>query len=89
MIDLNFADLSIESPERINGRPKPRQYPNERTAPRAALDSWKANVCTAASAGPIQGVQPIPNNTPRSGAPSNPPVVRIFGLMVGENGKRP
>ena len=32
---------------------------------------------------------PIPNNTPSKGAPSKPPVVRIFGLIVGEKGKRP
>ena len=59
-----MADLSNDNPERIKGSPRPKQYPKERTAPRTALDSWKARVWTAANAGPIHGVQPIPNNTP-------------------------
>ena len=73
----------------MNGIPKPIPYPIERIAPRTALDSVKASVCTVARAGPIHGVQPIPNMTPNNGAPAMPPVVEIFGCNVGAKGNRP
>ena len=85
----SFSDLSRNTPDAINGRPSPMQYPNDRTAPRTALDSWNASACTLASAGPIHGVQPTPKRNPRIGAPMSPPLVEIFGLIVGIIGNAP
>ena len=68
------AERSRNSPERMNGKPNPMQYPRESRAPRIALASSNASVSTAASAGPMQGVHPTPNANPKIGAPSKPPI---------------
>ena len=59
---------------KINGNPSPRQYAALNNAPRAALASLSAMTCTAASVGPIHGVQPIAKIAPSKKAPTKVPV---------------
>src|SRR6266568_3833170 len=53
-----------------------------RNAPRGAVPVENERACTAESAGPMQGVHPMPNSTPSSGAPARPAFGMTDGLMT-------
>ena len=55
---------------------------NSRTAPRPAVPVAAASPSTAASVGPMHGVQPRPNITPSSGAPASPARGRTEGRSI-------
>ncbi|MGX1242625.1 hypothetical protein RKD46_003729 [Streptomyces pseudovenezuelae] len=52
-------------------------------APRPALPCWEDRAITEARVGPMQGVQPMPNSAPSSGAPSRP----MVGLLWKRNSR--
>lgn len=73
-IDTARMLRSKNSAKNMNGSPSPRQYAELKIAPRAALASLSAITWTAASVGPMQGVQPIAKIAPSKKAPTKVPV---------------
>ena len=67
---------------RMNGMPSPSEYASPSRAARAGSPRFHETEMIAARVGPMQGVQPMPSATPRSGAPMSPALPRTCGWTV-------